>query len=65
MGGRAEPPKDTKQERVPSGGPRVGMFWAHCKSRRKCGRSPYDRLLTSPVLRTDYTVSSAAREGSG
>ena len=54
MGGRAEPPKDAEQARLPGGGPKVGKFWTNCKTRKKCGRSPYDRLLTNPVLRADY-----------
>ena len=35
-------------------GPMVGAFWRDCKGKRKCNRSPYDRLLDNPVLRADY-----------
>ena len=36
------------------GGSRLGNFWDHCKSERRCSKPPYDRLLTNPVLRADY-----------
>ena len=54
MGSRAEPPKEREQARLPGGGPKVGHFWMDCKRLRRCGTPPCDRLLTSPVLRTDY-----------
>ena len=48
--------------KLPGGG-KIGYFWAHCKSERKCGRPPYDRLLTNPVLRADYRIIPTVREG--
>ena len=40
----------------------VGMFWHDCKNLRRCWRSPYDRLLTHPVLRADYHSHPARHE---
>ena len=54
MGCRTRPPKMREQARLPGGGPKIGGFWACCKIERRCGRPPYDRLLTHPVLRADY-----------
>ena len=39
---------------VLAGGARLGMFWNNCKSRMRCSKVPYDRLLANPVLRADY-----------
>ena len=36
---------------------KLGHFWNNCKTRRRCGRPPYDRLLTNPVLRVDYRIT--------
>ena len=44
------------------GGSKLGVFWDNCKSKRKCERAPYDRLLTNPVLKTDYRSQAAARD---
>ena len=44
------------------GGGKLGRFWDWCKQKKLCRRSPYDRLLTNPVLRTDYRTTTAARE---
>ena len=35
---------------VLSGGSKLGIFWKDCKNTRRCGRPPYDRLLSNPVL---------------
>ena len=59
MGDRAEPPKEKEKARLPGGGPVVGKFWDSCKVLRRCRRSPYDLLLISPVLRTDYRSTTA------
>ena len=49
-------------EQLP-GGTKLGIFWMGCKNNRRCGRPPYDRLLTNPVLRADYRITAAPREG--
>ena len=53
--------KETPKRRDPTelpGGSRLGLFWMDCKDRRLCGRPPYDRLLTNPVLRADYRAGN-------
>ena len=59
MAGRQKPPSARdKAEQLPGlGAGNVGSFWDNCKSRRPCGRTPYDRLLTHPVLRADYRIT--------
>ena len=29
-------------------------FWSNCNLKRRCSDVPYNRLLTNPVLKTDY-----------
>ena len=41
---------------LPCGG-KLGTFWTHCKSMRRCEKPPYDRLMTNPILRVDYRTS--------
>ena len=53
MEGREKAPKARDATELPGGG-KLGWFWQDCKSRNRCGRPPYVRLLTSPVLRADY-----------
>ena len=53
MENRDDPPTVGEQTRLDSG-VRVGGFWHNCKSRQKCTKAPYDRLLSNPVLRADY-----------
>ena len=53
MGDRTRPPKVMDPMELPGGG-KLGRFWANCKERNGCVNSPYDRLLTNPVLRADY-----------
>ena len=53
MQGRIVVPKKRDPAELP-GGSRIGLYWVECKRRRRCGRPPYDRLLTHPVLRADY-----------
>ena len=55
MEGRAKAPKCSDTTELPGGG-KLGIFWKECKSRRRCGRPPYDRLLTNPALRADYRI---------
>ena len=61
MEGRAEPPKVREGARLPGERPVLWRFWMDCKSKRRCGRAPYDRLLSNPMLRADYRVQGAAR----
>ena len=61
MGDRTHPPK-ARDAMILGGGSRLGKFWTICKSRKRCARSPYDQLLTNPVLRADYRTHTAARE---
>ena len=64
MRDQALPPTARDRTRLDSG-PRLGPFWAHCKSENKCMRAPYDQLLTNPVLKADYHNSrchAVARE---
>ena len=60
MKGREKAPRFADTTVLP-GGNNFGVFWQDCKSRRRCGRSPYDRLLINPVLRADYRATAAAR----
>ncbi len=67
MGVRKHPPS-ARDSTILDGGTRLGLFWMACKGARRCGRAPYDRLLTNPVLRTDYSYygnppGRAARKG--
>ena len=64
MEGREEAPKRRDTTELPGGG-KLGMFWNNCKTQKKCGRLPYARLLTNPVLRADYRITVAARESDG
>ena len=61
MVGRSQVPVQCDPTELPGGG-RLGWFWRDCKILRRCGRPPYDRLLTNPVLRADYRITAAARE---
>ena len=55
MVGRQDPPKWKDTAELPDLGEiNVGKFWDNCKSRRRCGRPPYDQLLINPVLKADY-----------
>ncbi len=55
MADRQTPPKHRDTAELPGlGDVRVGLFWVRCKTERRCGRPPYDRLLNNPVLRADY-----------
>ena len=56
MEGRTEPPKCRDETRLAGGGPKVGRFWNACKCERKCGRPPYDKLLSIPILKADYRI---------
>ena len=53
MEGRERAPRQCDPTELPGGG-KLGWFWSHCKRGSRCGRPPYDRLLTNPVLRADY-----------
>ena len=53
MEGRERAPKKRDTTELPDGS-KLGLFWMECKRLRRCGRSPYDRLLNNPVLRADY-----------
>ena len=55
MEGREKAPKWTDETSLPGGGS-LGWFWRNCKIKRKCGRSPYDRLLENPTLRAAYRI---------
>ena len=57
MRDQAHPPTQSNPT-ILEGGARLGMFWTHCKHRNKCTSAPYDRLLTNPVLKTDYRTTS-------
>ena len=54
-------PQAKDQTRL-DGGARLGTFWAHCKSKKKCTKPRYDWLLTNPVLRADYRTHPARHE---
>ena len=62
MGDQAHPPKDNDRT-ILGGETKLGTFWRNCKCERRCGKPPYDRLLTNPVLRADYRITAAPREG--
>ena len=52
---RRTPPRHNDKAELPGlGEVKVGRYWTHCKSERRCGRPPYDRLLTNLVLRDEY-----------
>ena len=55
MMNRQKLPKYRDNAELPGlGEVKIGMFWNDCKTGRRCGRPPYDRLLTNPILRADY-----------
>ena len=56
MGCRVQPPT-CRDQTLLEGGIRLGIFWNNCKHRKRCARSPYDRLLVNPVLKVDYRYS--------
>jgi hypothetical protein len=37
-----------------SDGSLVSGFWTDCKSYKRCAKTPFDRLLSNMVLKTDY-----------
>ena len=50
MEGRARTPKAREPQVTKiSSGSKIGAFWLNCKTRRRCGRPSYVRLLTHPV----------------
>ena len=53
MKGRERVPAVRDQTLLPGGG-KLGEFWKKCKSEKRCERTPYDRLLTNPLLKADY-----------
>ena len=53
MKGRNKAPTSRDPTPLPGGG-KLGQFWDNCKRLMRCGRSPYDRLLSNSVLRADY-----------
>ena len=63
MEAREKAPKQRDTTELPDG-TKLGLFWMDCKHKSKCGRPPYDRLLTNPVLRADYRTgpTTATRE---
>ena len=61
MKNRDTVPRSEDSTELP-GATKLGIFWKDCKSRRRCVRPPYDRLLTNSVLRADYCSISSARE---
>ena len=67
MEGRERAPKwgDTTVTTELPDGCKLESFWKECKSRRKCERPPYDRLLINPVLRADYCTTTTTREMPG
>ena len=65
MGDRQKPPTATDKTKLPGlGEVIVGMFWSHCKIRKRCVRQPYSRLLVNPVLRADSRTITASRANS-
>ena len=61
MEGRERAPKFRDTTELPDGS-KLEKFWSNCKCARRCGRPPYDRLLTNPVLRDDYRTHRAAQQ---
>lgn len=59
MKGRNSAPMHRDPAKLPGGG-KLGKFWHNCKSRGRCVRPPYDRLLSNPVLRADYRTTATA-----
>ena len=55
MEGRESAPRARDPTVLPGEG-KLGIFWMHCKGKRKCRRPPYNRLLTNVVLRADYII---------
>ena len=53
---QAQPPK-CREQTILDGGAKLGVFWSNCKRRKRCARSPYDQLLSNPILRTDYRIT--------
>ena len=60
MRDQIHPPRQ-KNETILEGGTKLGKIWENCKSRKRCVKPPYDRLLTNLVLRADYRSHPAAR----
>ena len=60
---RTQPP-NARDATILDGGTRIGNFWDHCKSRKKCMKAPYNHLLVNPVLRTDYRAIQLHERGS-
>ena len=50
------PPK-AKDHTMLDGGVKLGWFWSDCKHNKRGAKTPYDRLLTNPVLRADYLAA--------
>ena len=59
MEGRNMTPKFFDTTELP-GGAKLGLFWNNCKRLRRCGRPPYDRLLTNLMLRENYRTTTVA-----
>ena len=55
-------PKHNDPTELPGGG-KLGRFWTHCKSLRRCRQSPYDQLLDNSLLKADYRgITNGTRE---
>ena len=63
MQDRKRSPKVRDQTRL-DGGAKLGGFWRECKFRKKCENPSWGRLLTNPVLKTDYHNSRSGTRGS-
>jgi hypothetical protein len=51
----APPPQRNKTLLVSDGaGASMGSFWNTCKTKLKCVKSPYDKLLENPALKKEY-----------
>ena len=57
MEDRTKAPKQRDTTELPDGS-MLGIFWMGCKNKRRCGRPPYDRLLTNPVLKNEYHTAA-------
>ena len=57
MRARSKSPKYREEARLGEEGSKVGIFWVNCKIGRKCMKSPYERLLSNPVLAEDYRTT--------
>ena len=53
MAGRERKPAQNDATELP-GGSKLGTYWENCKWEMRCGRPPYNLLLTNPLLRADY-----------